>query len=101
MVLLEEGRVCECPRRHSSLRQLVAYVGCAKAISHAHELHIPTSVAVHDSIYPLWNGFIRKRCVLLFPGLVIEIFVGAVVAVLAVFPDRILGCEVKHWGASN
>lgn len=96
MMLFQEGWVRECAGCNRALRQLVAYVGCAKAISHAHELRLATPVAARDSLDPFRDGLIGKGGMLLLPRLVVKVLVGIIVAIFPVFPNGVLGSQVKQ-----
>lgn len=96
MMLFQEGWVRERPSRNHALCQLVAYVGCAKAISHAHELRLAASVAARNSSDPFRDGLIGKGGMFLLPRFIVKGLVGIIVAVLPVFPNGVLGSQVKQ-----
>lgn len=92
MMLLQECGMSEGSHRHSVSCQLVAHIGCSKAITDASIFCVRFSVAFLYSFHPLRYSYICKRCVLLFPCFVIKVRVRVIVAVLAVFPYWILPC---------
>lgn len=59
-------------------------------IPNASVLRLRPSILVLHGLDPSRNGFVRERSVLFLPGLVVKVWIGFVVAVLAVFPDGVL-----------
>jgi hypothetical protein len=78
--------------------QQVAYIWRAEAVAHADELGLfpcgimagAVLIALRNSLDPSRDRFIRKSRMLALPGLVVKVRIRCVVAVLAVFPYRVL-----------
>lgn len=80
----------ECAGCDGALREFIANIRRAEAVSDTHKLRLPCAVAVNYSLDPYRNCFIGKRSVLLFPGFVVKVRGRLVVAVFAVFPHGVL-----------
>ena len=90
MMFLEECRVIESPGADSIPSQLVAHIGCTKAVSYTNKLCALAPIALFDGLNPHWDGYVCECGVFPLPRFIIEVWIRTIMAILAVFPNRIL-----------